>query len=377
MSERFNILWQGYLDNQLTTTELEAFIRELQATESPVPEALLQLLENYSGESLLSAEREEILFNNIITREKQLRKKSVPLYKRPLIRAAAVILLLAAVGGGWLLRQQLALPSPVNKPVAMVTDKAVLTLADGSQVPLDSAGEQTIWQQQTAIRQQSGQLQYQATTHNAPVAFNVLSTPRGGQYKLVLPDGSKVWLNASSSLRFPTAFTGKEREVILKGEGYFEIAAQPQQPFTVKTGETTISVLGTAFNIKAYENEPAQQTTLLSGSIKVSNGHEQVILQPGKMAAITNNNISIRNADTTEVAAWRNGQLSFGGADIKSILRDVERWYNVDVIYTGTIPDRRFGGLMDKQVPLPVILEFLNENGIHATLKGRTVTVTP
>ncbi|WP_143307665.1 FecR family protein [Chitinophaga vietnamensis] len=288
--------------------------------------------------------------------------------------AAAAVALLAVWGAQhFFFRHNAIAPTAQQLPVPG-GNKAILTLDNGATVALDS-GNKVIQQGTASIYQKNGQIQYSKTT--GAVAYNTLSTPRGGQFQVVLPDGSHVWLNAASSIRYPTAFTGHERKVELSGEGYFDISPDAQRPFVVSCGGTAIQVLGTEFNVMAYSNEPAQQACLVSGSIQVIHASGKTLLQPGRMAFISANDVTVKTADIEQVTAWKNGQLSLNTTDLKSLMRQVERWYDVEVRYEGTIPDRQFGGLVSRNTQLSTLIQFLQESGIHIKEDGRIITVMP
>lgn len=291
--------------------------------------------------------------------------------------AAAAAVLLLAGGAGYLLRKPAPAPAPVVAEVVLPGgNKAVLTLADGSAVTLDSAGNRVITQAGTAIRQQGGQLEYK-DQENAGVGFNTLRTPRGGQFKITLGDGTKVWLNAASSLRYPTAFTTGSRMVEVTGEAYFEVAKDPEKPFLVKLSEeNTITVLGTRFNVNAYTDETSINTTLLEGSVRVSVKNNTRILQPGQQARVTAaGDISVVPADTEQAIAWKNEIFNFRDADIQAVMRQLSRWYDVEVVYKGKAPVSRFQGEIQRNLPLHDVLEGLETTGIRFTLEGRKIII--
>jgi ferric-dicitrate binding protein FerR (iron transport regulator) len=198
-----------------------------------------------------------------------------------------------------------------------------------------------------------------------------MTTPTGGQYKLTLPDGSKVWLNAASSITYPAAFVGKERTVTIKGEVYFEVAKNENMPFHVKANNITVDVLGTNFNIMAYEDEPAIKTTLITGAIKV-NGH---LLKPGQQAV---NERITDNADIEEVVAWKNGLFEFNQQPIVSIMQQISRWYDVDIQYQGAIKSKTFTGQISRYADITTVLKMMElTGGIHFKVSDRTVTAMP
>jgi len=281
-------------------------------------------------------------------------------------------------------------PDAAVKDVAAGTDKAILTLSDGSRIVLDSAvNGQLAKQGRTQVMKADGQLKYNhepgEAGREAAIIYNTVSTPRGGQYQLVLQDGTKVWLNAASTLKFPTAFTGAERKVELKGEGYFEVQ-HDKKPFKVITPAETVEVLGTHFNVMAYTDEPQSKTTLLEGKVSVSparptnNDQRTTILLPGEQAQLgKSGKINVEeHADLDQAVAWKNGMQSFKDADIKTIMRQVSRWYNIDVVYNGDIPEIGLTGKIPRTISLKKLLEALELNSsLHFQLTDGKVTVTP
>ena len=278
-----------------------------------------------------------------------------------------------------------------QQDVAPGGNKAILTLADNSTIILDSAANGQLTQQgkTTVIKSGDGKLVYNAkalTTDHAPLTYNTLTTPRGGQYQLILPDGSKVWLNAASSITYPTAFVGKERKVTISGEAYFEVApvllrSGQKMPFLVQQGDMTVQVLGTHFNVNGYDNEAALMTTLLEGSVRVTKGSSVTVLKPGEQAVAGkagNNNISVVNdPDITEVMAWKNGQFAFNDATIESIMHQVERWYDVEIVYDAKV-SKHFIANIPRSVPLSELLKLLElTDQVHFKIQGRKITVLP
>lgn len=284
-------------------------------------------------------------------------------------------------------------------------NKATLTLADGTLIDLDKAVNGTIATEgKTIVKKRSdGQLEYNAahsafTLDHSP-AYNTLTTPTGGQYFVVLPDGSRVWLNAASSIKYPTVFDGNERLVYLTGEAYFEIKKNHDKPFRVhfttpsaggEGREGVIEVLGTHFNVNAYPNEALIKTTLLEGQIRewanTAEAHQperSVMLQPGQQAQLKNTAIGsghirvITDADLEEAIAWKNGLFYFDNVDIQAIMRQVERWYKVQVVFKGRVPARRFAGQVARTANLSQVLKILEYSKVHFTIEGDTVTVLP
>ncbi|MEO9022859.1 MAG: FecR domain-containing protein [Ginsengibacter sp.] len=272
----------------------------------------------------------------------------------------------------------------LKNDIAPGGNKAILTLANGSTIVLDSAQNGTLTQQGSAkvVKLDDGKLVYREDENSSAVAiqYNTITTPRGGQYQLILADGSKVWLNAASSIRFPTAFTGKEREVQITGEAYFEVAHNADMPFHVKVNNMDVAVLGTHFNINAYNDEGVMKTTLLEGSVKVSEGNENVLIKPGEQAQIKKSSDKIivkKDVDMEEVVAWKNGKFIFQDADIRSIMRQLERWYNITTVsYEGNVTNEEFVGVISRDVNVSQILSMLQSTGtVKFEVEGRKIIV--
>lgn len=267
------------------------------------------------------------------------------------------------------------------------TSKATLVLADGRRITLDDKQNGDLTNEAGVIikKTKEGQLIYDLSRSRRSVAnqsdniaYNIVSTPRGGKYMLMLEDGTKIWLNSASSLRFPVEFIGNTRSVELTGEAYFEVAKNRQKPFLVKSRGTEVKVLGTHFNISAYENEPAVNTTLLEGSVEVSNNHKKALLKPGNQAGVSSTGIKvIENADTELELAWKNGFFQFNNAKLETIMRQLSRWYNVEFEYNGSSPDEEFTGIISQSVKISKVLEMLEQGGgVAFRIEGRKVTVT-
>jgi ferric-dicitrate binding protein FerR (iron transport regulator) len=265
-------------------------------------------------------------------------------------------------------------------------NKAVLTLADGSVINLDSAKNGTLTRQGNikVIKAEDGQLLYYVDRENATIkGYNTISTPRGGKYQIVLSDGSKVWLNAASSLQFPASFTGKTREVQLTGEGYFEVAKNAAMPFHVKVNNITIEVLGTHFNVNAYEDEASVATTLLEGSVKIKkdlpakSSSQSVVLKPGEQAQLAKDGqLKInRNANTQEVIAWKNDNFEFNNTPVKEIMRQISRWYDVEIDYKGSVSMHKLTGKISRNVDLHQVIEMLKYTGINIKIENKKIMI--
>ncbi|NML41010.1 FecR family protein [Chitinophaga sp. G-6-1-13] len=292
--------------------------------------------------------------------------------------AAALVMVLGLGTYVWLYRPSKP-DMPREQAIADITpgsNEAKLTLADGSTITLDSAGNRVMRQGVAAVRQQGGSLHYEAKGDGTTITYNTLSTARGRQFQLVLSDGTKVWLNAASSIRYPTTFTRGERKVEVSGEAYFEVTANARQPFVVSVNTTNIQVLGTAFNVNAYPDEASLCATLVSGLIKVTTDKGSHLLQPGKKAAVLSDGSAvISTADIKAVTAWKNGKFWFENADIQTVMRQLERWYDVQVSYEGAISRELFSGGIERSLPLSKVLSILARNDIRYRIEGRTVII--
>ena len=259
-------------------------------------------------------------------------------------------------------------------------NKAILILGDGSEVLLDTVTSGAIAENVDArvVKLDDGELSYSVLADiNAPVSFNTLSTPRGGQYAITLVDGTRVWLNSSSSLRFPTSFRDPERTVELSGEAYFEVAQNREKPFTVKVNDVAVKALGTHFNIMAYKDEATINTTLMEGSVAVSKWKETVRLNPGQQAQISENGKIgiVKNADIEQAIAWKNGFFNFSGSDIETTMRQIARWYNIEVIYESKITEH-FNGTILRNASIERVLRMLEFTGVVSfEMQGRKIFV--
>jgi transmembrane sensor len=269
----------------------------------------------------------------------------------------------------------------INSDVLPGTSKAQLVLSDGNVVSLDSARNMQLKEEDgTYINKQSGKLVYNDNAGgNGKILFNTLSTPRGGEYQLVLPDGSKVWLNAASSIKYPTRFGGKERTVFVHGEAYFEVTKNKEVPFQVKLdNDMTVQVVGTHFNIMAYEDESEVRTTLAEGIVKVISPVKTVLLSPSKQAIMKrgDQSLTVSNADVSKALAWKNGMIEFDGDDLPYIMRQLSRWYDVDVNFAGAIPKGTYKGTIHRQSPLSKVLEILRVAGVQFKMNDKKLIVT-
>ena len=320
--------------------------------------------------------------------------KRAPLIQRYWWGAAAAMLLLIA--GAWFLTDVKKQQQPAQTQQPQIVEippgqeGAVLTLADGSKVLLDTMGNGAFTHQNGAeLYLQNGQLEYKKSGEaDGAETYNTLATPKGRQFRIVLPDGTVAWLNAASSIRYPTGFTKDIRRVDITGEVYFEAAAATKQgkkiPFVVNAGNRfEVEVLGTHFNVNAYADEPLLNTTLLEGKVAVTGARtkQKVVLEPGQQASLQMKpgakELSVRKAATGKVMAWKNGVFDFDDARIDEVMRQLKRWYDIDVKYESGVPDIEFVGKMTRDIPLNGLLIALEKSNVHFRLEGRTLVVTP
>ena len=369
----------------LANSENEALVQEVMDILMQKPGAEKQQLSNNSAVIIL----QEILKNdNCLVIPEKNNKKVFSLWLR---MAASVFILV--VGAYFIFEKKVAIagngiggarnPVVQKAPAAIVpgTNRAVLITSDGKAIVLDSMQSGLLAKQgNTTVQKIGGLLIYKTQSsfnEEGQLSYNTLSTPRGGQYQVILSDGSKVWLNAASSIRFPTVFSGKFREITLTGEAYFEVAKNEEKPFKVNVGAMQIAVLGTHFNVNAYDDEGDIKTSLLQGSVEIDNGKSVGLLKPGQQAVVSNKEDRIKtgSVDLTEVTAWKNGLFQFDGADITTIMREIGRWYDVEILYSGKVPNHRFVGKISRNVALSEVLRILALSNIKFSVAGKKIIV--
>ncbi|NML37879.1 FecR family protein [Chitinophaga sp. G-6-1-13] len=303
-------------------------------------------------------------------------------------RAAAAILVIMTLSFLWRKLSHTPVKSPITAAPSEVlppTEGAILTLGDGSTIALDHLRDSTIKDRDgNTLHAEKGQLVYNAgNARPETTLFNTLTTPRGRLYHLILEDGSAVWLNTASSLRYPSRFGSASREVTLSGEAYFEIAPDAHKPFRVVLDKhISVQVLGTRFNIKAYGEEAGIQTTLLDGAVNVTSGQQQLRLAPGQQAQVNTTNGAIHfvpGADTEHAMAWKNGIFRFEKASMHSVMQELSRWYDVNIIYEKGAPlHKTFSGELQRDLNLSQVLKGLSTMGIHYRIENNsTVVILP
>jgi transmembrane sensor len=409
INSRIIYLWQQFSARKATRAELDELM-ELISSGSHDEESrqyLQQLLADTPAGEEDPARWEPILqsiLHPVRTLEPQGRPSPVRLWVRRVMTAAAVVLLLVGLTRLWRSYRPTQADAGPVVVIAPGGNKAVLTLAGGQKIILDTAAAGILAEQGNTHVQKlgDGRLAYEAGDEGGvrggnvantgkagsvvTALYNTLTTPRGGQYQLTLPDGTKVWLNAASSLTYPTAFTGNSRTVEMTGEAYFEVAHDKKRPFMVRVGGQTIEDIGTQFNVNAYTDEPAQVTTLLEGAVKVG-GH---LLRPGEKATVTGATVAgaittrtrgiivVTKGDPEGAVAWKNGLFDFTDAGLQTVMRQLSRWYNVDVTYEGNIPPRQFTGMIGRSLTLDQVLKGLAKERVHYQIeKGNRLIITP
>ncbi|UCJ10166.1 FecR family protein [Chitinophaga pendula] len=394
MSDRIKYLWRQYIAETATLAEVAELFRYIEDTSNdqengtifrdelksfPIPPHLQRQAPEDVLRAILSADVPEApVLGPVKIRQR----------RRWLRYAAAFLLFLAGGGMAWWLNRADTPRATTDirrfsREVMPGHNGAILTLSDGREVMLDSLGDGTVAMQgNTAIRLSHGQLAYdlQAADENVALLYNTTKTPNGRQYQLILPDGTKVWLNAASSLRYPVMFTNKERLVEVSGEAYFEVAQNGQAPFRIKINEMMeIQVLGTHFNINAYANEADIQTTLLEGSVRIVNNGQAYLLAPGQQAQVRGASLRIKkDIDLSQVMAWKAGAFSFVNADVPAVMRQLARWYDIEVRYEGDIPVREFTGEIGRNLSLDQVLQLLTKNRINYRIEHeKLITIVP
>lgn len=372
-------IFRKYLDGTATSEEKQ-FVEAWYESFEKEP----GILDDYPeiGQQMLEARMEQELRIHIETDRPRSAPKGIT-RSVTLGRVAAAAVLIISLAGSWYYFTHTGLREPAQTGVAAGQDlapggnRAVLTLSNGTQIVLDSVSTGMLARQGNTVihKVEDGLVSYTGEGPRDGQDFNTITAPAGGKYSVVLPDGSRVWLNAESSITFPTAFSQEERSVKISGEVYFEIAKDARRPFNVQVGALQkVRVLGTHFNINAYRDESNITTTLLEGSVEVlaSGNARPVMLKPGEQAALSGSGkINVRgDINTEEIVAWKNGMFQFEKADIETVMRQVARWYNVDVIYEGSLLSKTFSGKIDRRVNASEALDILSFTGLNFRIEA-------
>lgn len=397
----FRLLLEKYLTDSITAEELKHLNELLHSGKNDADlEALIdETLSAVSAET--DHEMAAALFNRISAAADALENdtdQKAPVVSANRIRtkriwtyaAAAVIIIMLATFSFWYRDRQadIQISSVIDsrKDIAPPgAAKAVITLSNGQNIILDSVANGTVAVQGNAsvVKTADGQIVYSAkgvAPANHQVLYNTLTVPRGSKVvSITLSDGTTVWLNAASSLRYPAVFTGNDRRVSITGEVYFEVAKNRSRQFIVEANGISTKVLGTHFNINAYEDEPETRITLLEGAVKIGSRDSERLLAPGQQAVITPaGNINIdTNTDIEEVMAWKDGRFQFGGAGIEEVMREITRWYNVEIEYEGNIRQHFRGGI-SRNVEVSKVFKMLEATGaVHFKIADKKIIVTP
>jgi hypothetical protein len=385
---RLQYLFQKYFDKTATAEERNelAAIIDNEDNRASVMQVFQTAWEKYEGEAqILTHEKTEELLHHILGNgfhEKKLfvLPTSPSIWKKIMV-AASLVLLLGI--GAWMIFSRHASQTPVAKAIQPVKqdvqpgkDGAILTLGNGEKIKLDDLADGMI----AGKANKSGSLlSYAAAKPGAPTEYNTLSTPNGRQFSLVLADNSRVWLNAASSITYPSIFGNDDRTVQITGEAYFEIAYNSKKPFRVLVNGLAVQVMGTHFNVNSYGDEEATKTTLLEGSIKISKAGFSKLVKPGQQALVNNSGEIklINKVDVDAVVAWKNGYFSFEKADLQTIMRQVARWYDVQVSFEGRVPAVQFSGEIGRGLTLTQFLSILDETRIRYRIEGRNLVIIP
>ena len=398
MEPNLSILFNRLLEGTLTAEETEVLVKLIADNESdPAVASLImeQLQKPVSDTAVDPAVLTSLKAKlpAILSHTKTEPAKRIPLLQARWLRYAAAVIVIAGTIGllfinRYSTQQDDVAVTTVNEEIIPGKEGAILTLDDGSVVVLDSLGNSVITNKNgTKVILKNGRLIYENDLSKEPaIAYNTMTTPKGRQFQLVLPDGSKVWLNAASSLRYPTVFTGNERIVDVTGEAYFEVAKNAKMPFRVRiNNQTEIKVLGTHFNVNSYSNEAQIQTTLLEGSIQVINEGITTNVKPGQQAQIgfmvngTTSPVKIINdVNVDKIVAWKNGVFDFQDGTLEEVMRQLERWYDIEVVYEKNIPKLEFFGKMGRDLDLNTVLRALEKSKVHFRIEeGRRLVVLP
>lgn len=382
--DEFIQLMAKFRDGSATGGERSAFLAMMDVYGKEMETRLDEEMMDENLPLLGDAATGELIYASIQLKTTEQRTQSrLRFMKRTWARiAAAVILLLASYTIYYSIdkHNDRTKEAVVKQETIILPGKsgAILTLADGSQVLLDSIKNGIVDSRDgIAATMRDGALVYEGEGRTS--AFNIMSTPRGRQFQVRLPDGTKVWLNAASSIRYPTDFGADRREVELTGEAYFEVARDTRRPFRVKVDDRAeVDVLGTHFNVNAYAQEGNLSTTLLEGIVRVKDKRSQLILKPGQQSRVSEQGHQVSNADLEKVMAWKNGNFNFNGARLREAMRQLERWYDIEVVYEGKVPDIELFGELSRDITLNGMLQILNDFDIHARIgEGRRLIITP
>jgi len=379
--EQFIQLLEGFNHRRLSEDELLSFLKAADDPrfESLIGERLHMELAQMKASSMAEGERADKVWGNIHAAVSAHPVRRIHVLRTAWFRYAAAVIIISGIGAYlWSSGRKQHQELVHNTDIAPGRLGAILTLADGTQVKLDSLGNGVVADQKgTKVLLKDGGLAYNAGNANA-MTYNTMTTPKGRQFSVQLPDGSRAWLNAASSITFPTAFIGEDRPVTITGEVYFEIVGSPTKPFKVKVNDKTeIEVLGTSFNVKAYPGDATINTTLLAGAVRLHASNHVQPLKPGEQTQVKQDGgiQLIKNADIQKIMAWKNGLFNFQDESLEEVMKQLERWYDIQVRYDGDPPKTKFFGEVGRDLTLSQVIETLREIGIQCTIEGRTLIV--
>lgn len=397
-NDRLYLLFEQYLNNHISDDELKElfdYVRDAEENNSLQKEIIdvFKTIRQFEKNDKVNWETmyQEIIGKSAITEKKSIKK--INLWKR--VAAAVLILIIGGAGSYFFMKkhsapQQQMQTAQTTHDILPGGNKATLTLSNGKTIILNKANNGMLASagNMNVIKVNNGMLTYKVNTSTnlAPsmVQYNTLTVPRGGQFQLTLSDGTKVWLNAASSIRYPVAFTGKERVVEITGEAYFEVAKDATEPFIVKRGSMVVQVLGTHFNVNAYNDEGIMKVTLLEGLIKVqltNGGRQSTIVHPGEQAQLNKAGAIklMKDANVNDAVSWKNGFFSFRNDNLEEVLLKLSRWYNVDVVYdSGVNNQQQFSGRIDRNLTLSQVLKGLELTHAHFKIEAnRKLEILP
>lgn len=390
--QEFIILLDRYISGDMSKEEIKAFLPLLRREEysgilqERMREDWAEEPEDIDGQEILGESITQSVLERIRA-TKEPSKRNILHYLRSWQAAAAIILIL--IGSLTFTFSRETASQKKEQPVSQSKNKeispgqqgAILVLANGTRINLDTASNGSIaLQAGKTLQKVNGSLKYTGSRlDEATTMYNTMSTPRGRQYSIVLEDGSRIWLNAGSSIRFPVMFPKDKRRVSITGEVYFEIAHEENRPFIAEVNDVEVTVLGTHFNINAYADEHAIKTTLLEGSVKIRRNNVSRTLQPEEQALTTGSNdlTLIKNVDVAAVIAWKEGFFNFNKSDIRTVMRQLARWYDVNVTYNGEPGNQLYWGSIPQNLPLSGVFKVLEESGANFRIEGKNVIVYP
>ena len=395
---RLKLLLQLYIDDKISKEERTELLEYLKNNDTLAIAGLIDNSMLHLDEvSLLTAEESDSVFHRIITDNRYSQADKQDTVKRfPIVRwltgiAAALIFIVTA--SIYFVMDRTVKQNTVSerwnaaaKQIHPGAQRAILKLGNGSVVELNHTTGETLvaTKHVKAVKTQNGEVVYNTvssapgSSNSQPVEYNTLITPRGGEYQLILADGTHVWLNSASSLSYPVEFNGNKREVKLNGEAYFEVAKDKTKPFIVSTNNMEVQVLGTHFNISSYNDDTKHVTTLLEGAVQIKKNKQIELLKPGQQAVTSNTSdlIDVSEANIRTAMAWKNGYFIFNDEDLLDVMKKIGRWYDVDVSYQGQIRDKRIGGTFKKSKSIKALLQHLEKiSGNHFDIKGRRIIV--